>query len=309
MKVFILGAGKVGRALAAALKKQGIKVTLRPARKGVPTTKIDASIIVLALRDRQLPPVAADLATSGVVPRRAVVVHNAGSLPADVLEPLRGVCAGIAQMHPMISFASLDVFPTLTRGHVHVKGDAEAEKRARTLAKKLHMTPRTFAALDTVGYHAAAGLVANGAAALAAIGVELLAVSGVPRAEAPKMLGPLLRSVADNVEALGFPDALTGPVRRGDAGAIGRQIELLGERLPEALPLFVTSGLAQLPIAERIGDAPKTDLAKVGKVLEKALRGAGARARRASGGKKASSAGRRATSSSPSRLHKRRSRT
>ena len=47
-----------------------------------------------------------------------------------------------------------------------------------------------------------------------AIGAELLAVSGVPRADAPKMLGPLLRSVAENVEALGFPDALTGPVRR-----------------------------------------------------------------------------------------------
>jgi len=272
MKVFILGAGKVGRALAAALKKQGTKVTLRPARKGVPTTKIDASIIILALRDRQLPPVAADLATSGVVPRNAVVVHNAGSLPAEVLQPLRGVCAGIAQMHPMISFASLDRFPTLTRGHVHVKGEPEAEKRARTLAKKLRMTPRTFPDLDTVGYHAAAGLVANGAAALAAIGVELLAVSGVPRAEAPKMLGPLLRSVAENVEALGFPDALTGPVRRGDAGAIERQIDLLRERLPEALPLFVTSGLAQLPIAARIGDAPKKQIDEVGEVLQAALR-------------------------------------
>lgn len=272
MKVFILGAGKVGRALAAALKKRGTPVTLRPARKGVPTTRIDASILVLALRDRQLGPVAADLATSGVVPRNAVVVHNAGSLPAEALEPLRGVCAGIAQMHPMIAFASTKSFPTLARGHVHVKGEPVAEKRARAVAKRLGMTPRTFAELDTVGYHAAAGLVANGAAALAAIGAELLVVSGVPRAQAPKMLGPLLRSVAENVEALGFPEALTGPVRRGDAGAIARQIELLGERLPSALPLFIASGLAQLPIAERIGDAPKEQIAQVGDVLRRALR-------------------------------------
>jgi predicted short-subunit dehydrogenase-like oxidoreductase (DUF2520 family) len=272
MKVFILGAGKVGRALAAALKKQGTAVTLRPARKGVPTTRIDAGIIILALRDKQLGPVAADLASSGVVPRNAVVVHNAGSLPAEALEPLRGVCAGIAQMHPMISFASLKKFPALARGHVHVKGEPAAEKRARSVAKSIGMTPRTFAKLDTVGYHAAAGLVANGAAALAAIGVELLVVSGVPRADAPKMLGPLLRSVADNVETLGFPDALTGPVRRGDAGAIERQIDLLRERLPDALPLFITSGLAQLPIAERIGDAPKSQIHEVGEVLGRALR-------------------------------------
>lgn len=270
MKVFVLGAGKVGRALAAGLRRKGVRVTLRPARKGVPTTRIEADVIVLALRDRQLGPVAADLAASGVVPRGAVVVHNAGSLPAEALEPLRGLCAGIAQMHPMISFGSLTFFPTLANGHVHVKGDAAAEKRARALAKKLGMTPRTFKKLDTVGYHAAAGLVANGAAALAALGTELLVASGVPREDAPKMLGPLLRSVAENVEALGFPDALTGPVRRGDAGAIERQLTLLGDRAPDALPLYVASGLAQLPLAARIGDATKTQLDEVRAVLTKA---------------------------------------
>lgn len=272
MKVFILGAGKVGRALARSLTKKGFTVTLRPARRGVPTTPIDARVVILALRDKQLGPVAADLAASGVVPRGAIVVHNAGALPADVLAPLRGLTAGIAQMHPMISFASTTFFPDLRKGHVHVKGDAEAEKRARALAKKIGMTPRTFAKLDTVGYHAAAGLVANGAAALAAIGVELLAVSGVPRVDAPKMLGPLLRSVADNVEALGFPDALTGPVRRGDAPGVERQIGLLTERLPEALPLFLASALAQLPLARKLADAPKESFAALEEVLARAAR-------------------------------------
>lgn len=256
MRVFIFGAGKVGRALARALKGRGDDVTLRPARKGVPRTFIDADLLILSVRERQLGPIAADLAVSGVVKRSAVVVHNAGSLSAEALAPLRGACAGVAQMHPMISFASTKVFPTLTRGHCHVKGDPTAEKRARTLARQLGMAPRTFAKLDTVGYHAAAGLVANGSAALAALGAELLVVSGVPRGDTAKMLGPLLRSVAENVEALGFPDALTGPVRRGDAGAIERQIALLQERLPSAVGLFVASAWAQLPLARAIGDAP-----------------------------------------------------
>jgi predicted short-subunit dehydrogenase-like oxidoreductase (DUF2520 family) len=271
MKVFVFGAGKVGRALARSLAKLGNEVTLRPARKGLPKSRIDANVIVLAVRDRDLGPLAEELAASGLVPKKAVVVHNAGALPADVLAPLRPVTAGVAQMHPMISFASPTSFPTLARGHVHVKGDATAEERARTIAKKLGMTPRTFNRLDTVGYHAAAGLVANGAAALAAIGAELLVVSGVPRADAPKMLGPLLRSVADNVEALGFPDALTGPVRRGDAGAIERQIGLLGERLPEALPLFLASARAQLPLARALADAPAENFDAMEKVLADAL--------------------------------------
>ncbi len=270
MKVFIFGAGKVGRALAKALVEQGDEVTLRPARQGVPTSPIDARILVLAVRDRDLGLVAADLAASGVVRRSTVVVHNAGALPAEALAPLRGLCAGVAQMHPMISFASRTFVPTLKGGHCHVKGDPEAEKRARALAKRIGMTARTFPRLDTVGYHAAAGLVANGAAALAAIGVELLAVAGVPRKDAPKMLGPLLRSVAENVETLGFPDALTGPVRRGDAGAVGRQIELLREKLETALPLFVASAWAQLPIARAIGDAPPASFDALEKVLASA---------------------------------------
>lgn len=270
MKVFILGAGKVGRALAKALRDRGDDVVLRAARQGVPTLPIDAQIIILAVRDRQLGPIALDLATSSVVRRSAVVVHNAGSLDAEVLAPLRAACAGVAQMHPMISFASKTFFPTLARGQCHVKGDAAAEKRARTLAKHLGMTPRTFPKLDTIGYHAAAGLVANGAAALAAIGEELLVVSGVPRKDAPKMLGPLLRSVAENVEAMGFPDALTGPVRRGDAGAIERQIGLLRERLDAALPLFIASAWAQLPLARAIGDAPPEAFEQMAAVLTRA---------------------------------------
>ena len=269
MKVFILGAGKVGRALAAALKKHGVKVKLHAARKVLPRKPIDASVIVLALRDKQLGPFATELA-NGLVKKSTVVVHNAGSQSAEAIAPLRGECAGIAQMHPMISFASTDFFPSLKRGHVHVKGDAKAETKARKLAKKLGMTPRTFAnKFDPIAYHAAAGLVANGAAALAAIGVELLAVAGVPRAIAPKMLGPLLRSVAENVEELGFPDALTGPVRRGEAASIEKQIGILKSKLPAALTLYVASGLAQLPIARKIGDAPKKQFDEVEAVLRK----------------------------------------
>ena len=271
MKVFIFGAGKVGRALARTLRAHGDVVTLTPARKGVPRRRIDADIVILSVREGQLGPIAADLAASGVVKRSAVVVHNAGSLSADALVALRGVCAGVAQMHPMISFASRTFFPTLTRGHCHVKGDPAAEKRARVLARHLGMTPRTFTELDTVGYHAAAGLVANGAAALAAVGAELLVVSGVPRADTSKMLGPLLRSVAENVERLGFPDSLTGPVRRGDAAAIERQMALLDERLASALPLFVASAWAQLPLARKIGDAPPQAFDAMAAVLTAAM--------------------------------------
>ena len=255
-RVFIFGAGKVGRGLARELTRVGYAVMVRAARAGLPRKQIDATIVILSVRDRALTPLADEMAEHGTLREDAVVLHNAGALGAEALSPLRAFTAGVAQFHPMISFAAKTFTPTLARGNAHIQGDPGAVRAARDLALALSLTPRTIPKLDTIGYHAAAGLVANGTAALAAIGAELLARSGVPKDVAPKMLGPLLRSVAENVEALGFPEALTGPVRRGDAASIQKQIGLLREKLPAALPLFIASVAAQLPLAKMIGEAP-----------------------------------------------------
>jgi predicted short-subunit dehydrogenase-like oxidoreductase (DUF2520 family) len=171
-------------------------------------------------------------------------------------------------MHPMISFASKKKSPRLEGGNVQVQGDRTAVARARRLAITLGMRPRTVRGLDAVAYHAAAGLVANGAAALAAVGAELLVRAGVDRAVAPRMLGPLLRSVADNVEALGFPEALTGPVRRGDVAGLEKHLSVLGAKLPHAVPLYVAAARAQLPLARAIRDAPSESFRAIQKLLD-----------------------------------------
>ncbi len=255
LTVFVFGAGKAGTALARALRARGVPTQLRPARKGLPRA-FDADVIVLAVRDRDLAALAEKMRDAAAVPRFAVVLHVAGALGADPLAALRGSCAGVGQMHPMISFASPKWAPELARGNVHVQGDPRAVSRARSLAKVLGMTARTIPDLDTIAYHAAAGLVANGAAALAAVGAELLVRAGVTRAVAPKMLGPLLRSVAENVERLGFPEALTGPVRRGDVAGLEKHLATLRAKLPEAVILYVAAAQAQLPLARAIADAP-----------------------------------------------------
>jgi predicted short-subunit dehydrogenase-like oxidoreductase (DUF2520 family) len=265
LRVAVIGAGKVGTALARALRAQGASTALHAARDGLPRT-IEADVVVLAVRDRDVRPLAERLV--GVVSRRGVVVHVAGALDAEPLAPLRGRCAGVAQMHPMISFASKRFVPGLARGNVHVQGDPTAVARARRIARLLGMTPRTVPGLDVVAYHAAAGLVANGGAALAAVGAQLLSKAGVDDATAPKLLGPLLRSVADNVEALGFPEALTGPVRRGDAAGVEKHLRTLREKLPEAVALYLAAAAAQLPLARAIGDAPPQNLEAVRAVIE-----------------------------------------
>jgi predicted short-subunit dehydrogenase-like oxidoreductase (DUF2520 family) len=265
--VFVYGGGKVGTALARAARASGMKATLRPARKGMPRS-IVADLVVVAVRDREVPVVAEAMRAAGVVPPKAAVVHVAGALDAESLAALRGACAGVAQMHPMIAFASARKAPSLAGGHVRVQGDAAAVARASTFAKRLGMVPRALPGLDTIAYHAAAGLVANGAAALAAVGADLLVRGGVPRDVAPAMLGPLLRSVAENVSLLGFPDALTGPVRRGDVAGVEKHLATLQAKLPSAVPFYAAAARAQLPLARAIGDAAPASLDAVERAIE-----------------------------------------
>jgi predicted short-subunit dehydrogenase-like oxidoreductase (DUF2520 family) len=264
LRVFVLGAGKVGCALARELRSRHVPVALRAARKALPRA-IDADVIVLAVRERELRVTAERLA--GAVERGAVVVHVAGLLGPEPIASLRAHCAGVAQMHPMISFASTKRSAELTRGNMLVDGDRTAVARARRLARILGMTPRTIPRIDRGAYHAAAGLVANGGATLAAVGAELLERAGVPRATAPKMLGPLLRSVAENIEALGVPHALTGPVRRGDAHAVETHLATLRLKLPSAVALYVAAAEAQLPLARALGEATPANLRAIARAL------------------------------------------
>jgi predicted short-subunit dehydrogenase-like oxidoreductase (DUF2520 family) len=270
MKIFVFGAGKLGRSFAKDLSRAGHDVSLRAARKGLPKKTIDADVIILALRDRDLQPTAEAMRDAKLVAKRSVVVHVSGAMDASPLAPLRDACRGVAQMHPMIAFASTTFGPTLARGNVHVQGDAAAVAKGRAIAKSLGMTARTIEGLDTIAYHAAAGLVANGAAALAAVGAELLVRAGVSREVAPKMLGPLLRSVAENVEALGFPEALTGPVRRGDASGLAKHVATLRAKLPDAVALYLASAEAQLPLARAIGDADAASFDAIADFLREA---------------------------------------
>jgi predicted short-subunit dehydrogenase-like oxidoreductase (DUF2520 family) len=265
--VQIIGAGKVGVGLRNALRKAGYTVALRAARKGLPSKAFTATFIILAVRDRELEPLAQALAEKRGVSRQSICVHVAGSLGTQPLSALRAVCSGIAQMHPMIPFASLSYTPSLKGGNLHIVGDAPAVARAFALGKAIGMRPRTVAKLDPVLYHAAAGLVANGAAALAAMGERLLRLANVPEIDARNMLGPLIRGVGDNVEHLGFPQALTGPIRRGDPKGVAKHLALLVATLPHAVPLYCAAGLAQLPLAKRLKEAPNEAFSEIEALL------------------------------------------
>jgi predicted short-subunit dehydrogenase-like oxidoreductase (DUF2520 family) len=266
-RVFVFGAGSVGRGLTRALRGAGVRATVRAARAGLPR-KIDAELVVLAVRDGELASLARRMATAGTIGEGSAVVHVAGALGPGVLAPLRGVCAGVGQMHPLAAFAAVSTTPDLAGVSVYIRGDRTAVERARRAARAMGMKPWTHANLDAERYHAAAGLVAGGTVALAAIATELLVASGVARERTRGMVGRLIRSVGDNVDTLGLPHALTGPLRRGDVATVEGHIRAIRATVPEGFPLCLASTRAQLALARQIADASPEALGIIERMLQ-----------------------------------------
>ncbi|MCA9599658.1 MAG: DUF2520 domain-containing protein [Myxococcales bacterium] len=264
MNVTILGAGKVGRGLSRGLASTPHRVQLIALGRGVRAPIRDA-LLVLAVRDGDLQRVARELAPW--VSRRTAVVHVAGAMGTEVLAPLRRCAAGVGQAHPMLSFASRKTSPSFAGALLLVSGDEVAVRRASTLGRALGMRPQRWRVKRAL-YHAAGGIVANGGVALAAAGAELLAAAGVPRDEAARVLAPLLRSVADNLEVVGLPEALSGPIRRGDAATVARHLAALQKSAPALLGLYCESAKLQLILAKALGDAAPEALRSVAAVLD-----------------------------------------
>jgi len=241
VRVALVGRGRVGRGLAAALEAAGREVALVEGRTA--RGRLEADAVVLCVPD----PAVALTAGRLTLASGQVVLHCSGSLGVDVLpEGSRGV------MHPLISFADPERPPTLTGGAFVIDGDPKAVARARAIAESVGARP-VVAAVHGATYHAAAALSANGAAALATVAVRVMRSLGMTREEAQRAIGVLLRTVGENVERVGVPQALSGPVIRGDDGTVRRHRAALEAADPQARAAYDAVAPAILDCARRAG--------------------------------------------------------
>jgi predicted short-subunit dehydrogenase-like oxidoreductase (DUF2520 family) len=173
-------------------------------------------------------------------------------------------------MHPLVSFADPRNRPDLRGTSFFIGGDRAARAKARQIARAVGA--RAIAhPVHGPAYHAAAALVAGGAAALATAGVEVLCGLGVPEGASRRAVGGLLRSVADNVMSVGVPGALTGPVMRGDAKTVAAHRQALAEGSREAARSYDAVAPLILECARKAG-LPPAAVRRVRRVL--AQRGA-----------------------------------
>jgi predicted short-subunit dehydrogenase-like oxidoreductase (DUF2520 family) len=234
----LVGPGRAGSTVAVALVARGwttIAVagrsvdaasTRRAAdRLGAPAVAVadagrDADLVVVATPDSAIAETALLLAPN--LRPGALVVHLSGACPLEELDKLHRARPDIAigALHPLQSLPSVELGAARLAGSwCAVEGPDSVERLAVTLG----MRPFRVAPDDRARYHAAATIASNHLVAVLGQAARVARDAGVP-AEA---LWPLVRATLDNVEAVGAPGALTGPVARGDADTVARHLDAL----------------------------------------------------------------------------------
>lgn len=240
----VIGAGRVGAVLAAALRAEGHAITgayavsdasrARAAEllPGVPVLDVPALVersemLLLAVPDDQLAPLAAGIAATGMSPGGQLVVHTSGLHGTEVLAPLaRAGCATLA-IHPAMTFTGTRAdLPRLTGCPMGVTASAELLPIAAALVVELGGEVEVLAEGDRPLYHAALAHGANHLVVLVDQAREALFRIGITDPGA--YLRPLLEAALDESLRHGAK-ALTGPVVRGDAGTVATHLEALDD--------------------------------------------------------------------------------
>jgi predicted short-subunit dehydrogenase-like oxidoreductase (DUF2520 family) len=178
------------------------------------------------------------------------VVHCSGAHSVDILESAKNLGAAVGSFHPLQTFADVDQAIANLPGSTFA---LEAEGPLLSALKELtHLLNGNWVELkpgDKVLYHAAAVFACNYLVTLVKLALDLWQGFGVSSQEATKGLLPLLSGTLNNIDKIGLPDCLTGPVARGDLGTIERHLSALEARSPSLLTTYKELGLQTIPIA------------------------------------------------------------
>ena len=280
LTVGIVGTGRVGAVLGAALARAGHTVTAasavsaasrdRAARllPGVPLVPADevprsAALVLLTVPDDALPDLVAGLASTGALRAGQLVAHTSGRHGLAVLEPAVRRGALPLALHPVLPFAGTEVDLARLSGASFGTTSPEALRPvAEALVLEVGGEPVWVPEEQRPLWHAALAHGSNHLVTLVASAADLLRAAGVD--EPGQVLGPLLGAALDGA-LRGGDAAVTGPVARGDAGTVRAHLQVLGATAPEVLGAYVA--MARLT-ADRALAAGRLDPARAGALLE-----------------------------------------
>ncbi|HEX5595065.1 MAG TPA: DUF2520 domain-containing protein [Micromonosporaceae bacterium] len=255
LSIGVIGAGRVGAVLGAALARAGHRVLaasgvscasrariaqLLPDTDTRPVDEVartGADLLLIAVPDDALAGVVAGLVNAEALHPGQIVAHTSGAHGTDVLAPATAVGARPLALHPAMTFtgtaADLANLPGVSYG---VTAPAELRPLAARLVTDLGGVPEWVAEEERPLYHAALAHGANHLVTLVNEAMDGLRAAGV--SDPGKVLAPLLRAALENTLRMGDA-ALTGPVSRGDAGTVARHLDRLAQAAPDSVACYL----------------------------------------------------------------------
>jgi predicted short-subunit dehydrogenase-like oxidoreductase (DUF2520 family) len=264
LEIGFIGAGTVGTALATRLSQKGARITAASSRNLISAERLASSLP--HCHAYSSPQEVADVAELIFIttPDDAIaevanevhwhpgesVVHCSGAHSLDILKPVNQAGANVGSFHPLQTFADINQAVENLPGSTFA---IEAEEPLLSTLKELtSLLDGDWIELkpgDKVVYHAAAVFACNYMVTLVELATDLWQTLGVPQKEATKALIPLLRGTVNNINNIGLPDCLTGPISRGDLGTISKHLTALKDKNPSLLAAYKQLGLHTIPIA------------------------------------------------------------
>jgi predicted short-subunit dehydrogenase-like oxidoreductase (DUF2520 family) len=267
-RIGFIGAGTVGTALALKLHGRGYAVIAASSKQGISSRALATSIPNLnACPNNQQVADACDIVfittpddvIAGIAKQvrwreGQSVLHCSGADSTATLQPAAKAGAQVGVMHPLQTFASA------SQAVLNIPGSTfalEADEPLLTTLKDFVNSMEghyiRLTAADKAAYHASAVIASNYLVTLVKLASDLWQSFDIPREQAVAALLPLIRGTINNIETVGVPNCLTGPLSRGDIGTVQRHLETLASAAPQVLPTYRNLGLQTLPIAEAKG--------------------------------------------------------
>lgn len=288
LRVGVVGAGRVGSVLAAALRAAGHEVVaaagesaasrtrLETLLPGVPVAKPSAvaracDVLLLTVPDDMLGNVVDMLSASGAIREGQHVVHSSGRHGLSVLASAVAVGARPVALHPAMTFTGTDLdLPRLAGCVFGVTAEDGERAFAESLVADLGGRPMWVPEDRRTLYHAGLAHGANHLVTLVTEAMEMLAAAGGPEGMDPAgTLRPLLTAALDN--ALNYGDAaLTGPIVRGDVNTVRAHLADVTESAPQTLPSYVAMARATLDRAVADGRLLPIRAARISELLDAA---------------------------------------
>ena len=242
LNVGVIGTGKAGAVLGAALKRAGHQINACTAVSeisklradlllpGVPVTDVNEAVahrdlVLLTVPDDVLPDLVNGLAATNVVSPGTFVMHAAGRYGTEVLDPLTAQgCLPLA-IHPVMTFTGTSVDLSRLDGCAFgVTAPDLLRPVAEALVVEMGGDPVWVPEENRLLYHAAIAGGANHLMTLVNQTMDLLRLAGIE--DPQRLTAPLLGASLDN--ALRHGDtAVTGPVVRGDAGTVAEHLAIM----------------------------------------------------------------------------------